>query len=151
MCHGRGLGRGGAIGLGGKEAVFGNGDRNDEVRERLEHGGGQRAWAFIVDCKQRFQSGNFGVDPLKQVDHVRLMLRVEPENGAPFEATVRASFTHHRPRAGGSIGVIFDPGDHSKLAIYPQWAYTADSVGGPRTREMIAAFLGHQIPDAPSA
>ena len=137
--------------MGSKQAVIGNSDKNDKVRERLEHGEGQRAWAFIVDCKQRFQSGNFEVHPSKQIDHVKLTLRVEPENGAPFEATVKASFTHHRPRTGGSIGVIFDPSDHSKLAIYPQWAYTADSVDRPRTREMIAAFLGHQIPDAPSA
>jgi hypothetical protein len=75
------------------------------------------------------------------VEHAKLTLRVEPEGDAPFEATVRASFSHHRPRKGGSIGVIFDPRDRSKLAICPEWAFSPESGGKPRTQEMIAAFL----------
>jgi hypothetical protein len=121
--------------------VFGS-DRNKKVRERLEHGAGQRAWAVILDLKRTYQSGNFEVHPEKQIDHAELTLRVEPQDGVPFEATVKASFTHHMPRTGGSIGVIFDPRDHSKLAICPEWAFDAESVGRARTQEMITAFLG---------
>jgi len=79
--------------------------------------------------------------PKDMTEHAKLTLRVEPDGQAPFEATVHASFSHHSPRAGGSIGVIFDPRDHSKLAICPEWAFAPESVGKPRTLEMIAAFL----------
>jgi hypothetical protein len=125
--------------------VFGNksnSGRNDKVREQLERGGGQRAWAVILDYQSRYGSGRYSVVPTNMVDHAKLTLRVEPEGHAPFEATVRASFSHHRPRTGGSIGVIFDLHDRSKLAIYPEWAFSPESVGKPRTQEMIAAFLG---------
>jgi hypothetical protein len=125
--------------------VFGNksnNGRNDKVREQLEHGGGLRAWAVILDYRSRYGSGSYSVVPKDMVEHAKLTLRVEPEGHAPFEATVRASFSHHRPRAGGSIGVIFDPHDRSKLAICPEWAFSPESVGKPRTQEMIAAFLG---------
>jgi hypothetical protein len=133
--------------------MFGNKDdaRNNKVREQLERGGGLRAWALILDYKSRYQTGAYSVVPKNQVDHATLTLRVEPENDAPFEAKVGASSARHRPSKGGSIGVIFDPGDHSKLAIYPQWAFSPGSAGRARTQEMIAAFLGRQadIPDAP--
>lgn len=115
---------------------------NDKVREQLDRSGGQRAWAVILDYHSRYGSGRYsGVVPKDMVDHAKLTLRVEPEGEAPFEATVRASFPNHSPRAGGSIGVIFDPRDRSKLAICPEWAYGPESAGKPRTQEMIAAFL----------
>ena len=118
-----------------------NSGRNDKVRQQLEQGGGQRAWAFILDYHSRYGTGRYSVVPKDMTDHATLTLRVEPEGQAPFEATVRASFSHHKPRAGGSIGVIFDPRDHSKLAVCPEWAFAPESVGKPRTQEMIAAFL----------
>jgi hypothetical protein len=124
--------------------VFGgknNSGRNDKVREQLENGGGQRAWAVILDYQSRYGTGRYSVVPKDMTEHAKLTLRVEPDGQAPFEATVHASFSHHSPRAGGSIGVIFDPRDHSKLAICPEWAFAPESVGKPRTLEMIAAFL----------
>jgi hypothetical protein len=133
--------------------MFGSKDdaRNSKVRDQLERSGGRRAWALILDCKSRYQTGAYSVVPTNQADHVTLTLRVEPENDAPFQTTARAVFSTHRPRRGGSIGVIFDPADHSKLAVYPQWAFSPESAGRPRTQEMIAAFLERQarIPDAP--
>jgi hypothetical protein len=124
--------------------VFGDkssSSRNDKVREQLEQGSGQRAWAVILDYQSRYGSGRYSVVPDNMVDHAKLTLRVEPHGQEPFEATVRASFAHHSPRTGGSIGVIFDPGDRSKLAVCPEWAFAPESVGKPRTQEMIAAFL----------
>jgi hypothetical protein len=119
-----------------------DGGKNDKVREQLEHGGGRRAWAVILDYQSRFGSGRYaGTVPRDLVDHAKLSLRVEPAGEAPFEAIVRASFAHHSPRTGGSIGVIFDPRDRSKLAICPEWMYAPESAGKPRTQEMIAAFL----------
>jgi hypothetical protein len=116
-------------------------DKNDKVRQQLEHDGGQRAWAVILDYHSRYGTGRYSVVPKDMVDHAKLTLRVEPEGQAPFEATAQASFAHHFPRSGGSIGVIFDPRDPSKIAICPEWSFAPESVGKPRTLEMIAAFL----------
>jgi hypothetical protein len=124
--------------------VFGDksdGGGNDKLREQLEHGSGQRAWAVILDYQSRYGSGRYSVVPRDMVDHAKLTLRVEPEGQVPFEATVNASFAHHSPRTGGSIGVIFDPSDRSKLAVCREWSFGPESVGKPRTQEMIAAFL----------
>ena len=118
-----------------------NGGKNDKVREQLERDGGQRAWAVILDYHSRFGTGRYSVVPKDMVEHATLTLRVEPEGQAPFEATVHANFSNHRPRTGGSIGVVFDPRDRSKLAICPEWVYAPESAGKPRTQEMIAAFL----------
>ncbi len=116
--------------------MFGNKDhdRNKKVREQLEHGGGQRAWAVILDYKSRYQTGKYAVVPQNQVDHATLTLRVEPDNDAPFQATVRASFASHWPRKDGSIGVIFDPRDHSKLAICPEWIISPETAAVPGHR-----------------
>lgn len=118
-----------------------NNGRNDKVREQLENGGGQRAWAVILDYQSRYGTGRYSVVPQNMVDHAKLTLRVEPAGQAPFETTVRASFSSRSPRTGGSIGVIFDPSDRSTLAICPEWAFSPESAGKPRTQEMIAAFL----------
>lgn len=120
----------------------GKGGKNNKVREQLERAGGHRAWAVILEYKSSYASGSYSVVPKDMVEHAKLTLRVEPDGEAPFEATVRASFASHRPRSGGSIGVIFDRNDHSKLAVCPEWAFAPESVGKPRTQEMIAAFLG---------
>jgi hypothetical protein len=124
--------------------VFGkkHDDSNTQLRERLEHGGGQRAWAVVLDYKSRYQTGRYAVVPVNQIDHATLTLRVEPEGDAPFETTVRATFARHAPHKNGSIGVIFDPSDHSKLAVCPEWVFSPDSVNSVRRQEMIAAFLG---------
>jgi hypothetical protein len=119
----------------------GDGGRNDKLREQLEHGGGQKAWAVILNYKSRFGTGRYSVVPRDMVDHATLTLRVEPDGQPPFEASVRANFSRHAPRTGGSIGVIFDSHDRSKIAVCPEWAFGPESAGKPRTQEMIAAFL----------
>lgn len=125
------------------------GSKNEKIRERLEHSGGQRAWAVILDSKFSYSTGSYsGVVPKNMTGHYKVTLRVEPEDGAPFEAIVRAAFPHGTPREGGSIGVIFDPRHQSNLAIYPNWI-TSDREGS-RGREMIAAFLGHPMPPSQS-
>jgi hypothetical protein len=53
--------------------------------------------------------------------HQKLRLRVEPEGETPFESTVKQVFNDargfHIPEEGYSVGVIYDPDDHSKLVI----------------------------------
>jgi hypothetical protein len=116
-------------------------DKNHKLREQLEHGGGQRAWAVVLECKFSYSTGGgAGYTPKNLTEHYKLTLRVQPENYAPFEATVRATGTGGR-RTGDSIGVIFDPGNHSKLAVYPEWAFASWEADKPRVQEAIAAFL----------
>jgi hypothetical protein len=130
--------------------VFGRKPRNSKVREQLELGGGQRAWSVVLNYKFSYSSGKGYAghpDAGGQIEHGRLTLRVEPENGSPFEATVKAAFGPGQgtPRTDGRIGVIFDPDDHSRLAVYTQWAFQPWEADKARTQEMIAAFLAGQV------
>jgi hypothetical protein len=94
------------------------------VRELKEHGG-KHAWATVLESKQQWsstggwnkvpgQAGSFTI-------HQKLKLRVEPEGEPPFETTVDQVFsdTHgpHIPQEGWSVTVIYDPNNHSKVAI----------------------------------
>ena len=130
--------------------MFGIKGSNKKVREQLELGGGQRAWSVVLYYKFSYSSGKRYAghpDGGGQIEHGRLTLRVEPENGSPFEATVKAAFGpgQGRPFTNGSIGVIFDPGDHSRLAVYPEWYISPHGARNSRTQEMIAAFLAGQV------
>ena len=55
------------------------------------------------------------------VTRSRLALRVEPEDGEPFEVTVRVAFQTPESRAavkvGGSVPVRFDPDDRSRVVV----------------------------------
>ena len=94
------------------------------VRELNEHGG-KHAWATVLESKQQWsstggwnkvpgQAGSFTI-------HQKLKLHVEPEGEPPFETTVEQVFndTHgaHIPQEGWSVTVIYDPNNHSKVAI----------------------------------
>jgi hypothetical protein len=94
------------------------------VRKLMEHGGRQ-AWATVLESNQQWanaggrnktagQAGSFTI-------HQKLKLRVEPDGEPPFETTVEQVFNDahgpHIPQEGWSVTVIYDPNDHSKVAI----------------------------------
>ena len=49
--------------------------------------------------------------------HMQVMLQVDPEGQPTFEVTFKQAFSSHTPRPGGRAKVIFDPADHSKIAV----------------------------------
>ena len=91
-----------------------------ELERTLSEQGGVVAPATILEAKLRFTSGsNYENGPYTVGDHAHMTVkvRVEPEGEPPFEAKIKQTFVHHRPRPGWRAEVIYDPNDRSKIAI----------------------------------
>jgi len=89
-------------------------------RKLNEQGGGTVAWATVVSAKGQWaSSSNTGVSAFsaKVTDHMKVTLNVEPEGQPAFEATVHQAFSGATPVDGWQVKVIYDPDDHSKIAI----------------------------------
>jgi hypothetical protein len=91
------------------------------LEHKLREDGGTVAWATIVAVDKKWSSARGGDSgfgaPSQVTDHVRVTLNVEPDGEAPFQATFRQAFPDHTPRIGGHAKVIYDPADHSRIAI----------------------------------
>jgi hypothetical protein len=110
------------VDVGGGARVFGH---NKHLEEKLRAGGGVSAWATVLESEQQWASTG-GVNKVagqagSMTIHQRIKLRVEPEGEPSFEGEVKQVFndTHgmHIPQEGYSVGVLYDPKDHSKLVI----------------------------------
>ena len=65
----------------------------------------------------------------------KLDLRVKPEGSEPFDARVKARFPQYGgPRAGTTVPVLFDPGDHSKIVLDSSPEGWADAAIGAATQ-----------------
>jgi hypothetical protein len=123
-----------------------------KLEQQLSQEGGSVAWATIVDVGAEFDTAR--VDGFNQVtsrtDHVKVTVTVQPDNGAPFEASFRQAFTGLRPFKGWQCKVIYDPNDRSRIAVLE------DSIAPPgidhakaehaaemRSEAMAAAASGH--------
>lgn len=100
------------------------------LEKKLRQGNGRAASATVLDIKKG-RSINWTVkDPnvtsggmtetvgTASKDHYKL--RVEPDGEPPFEAEVvirEDQFMAFAPKVGSKIQVLFDPDDHSKLAV----------------------------------
>jgi hypothetical protein len=90
-----------------------------KLEKELMAGGGTVAWATVLEGKETWSSasGNsYGV-PTGITDHMRLKLRVEPDSEPPFEAEFSQAFKGSVPFAGWQCKVVFDPADHSRIAV----------------------------------
>src|SRR4051794_19462256 len=95
-------------------------------KKRLEHKlseqGGTVAWATIISADEKWKTTRggdtgFGAPAKGITRHMKVTLMVEPESEPAFEATVNQAFPGHMPRTGGRAQVIYDPDDHSKIAV----------------------------------
>jgi hypothetical protein len=98
---------------------------NERLARKLKEKGGVRASATVLESEKEWAStGGVNVSSGQagsMTIHQKLRLRVEPDGEPPFETTVKQVFNDSYgwqvPREGYSVGVIYDPGDHSKLVI----------------------------------
>jgi Short C-terminal domain len=84
--------------------------------EELRASGGKPARAMITNAKSgRKLKG----DPSQIV--WKVTLRVTPDDAGPFDATLQVPFPASKggPSLGSLIGVVYDPHNHSKLAVDP--------------------------------
>ncbi len=100
--------------------MFGSANR---LEKKLREGGGKTAPAQITATKKGKVAISTGGDAAQQAAsaHVnwKLTLRVTPDNEAPFEAEVKEPYPEMGggPSVGDTIGVLYDPNDHSKLVV----------------------------------
>lgn len=97
--------------------MFGNKKR---LERKLSEQGGAVAWATVISAENEWDSAtNTGVSPLstRVTEHMKVTLKVEPDGEPAFEATFHQAFAGLSPRNGCTAKVIYDPEDHSKIAI----------------------------------
>jgi hypothetical protein len=97
--------------------VFGK--RRDPA-EKLGVEGGVTAWATVIRARTRWTSGtNYENGPYTVGNnrHMTVELRVEPEGEEPFETKLRQTFHGKAPMEGFQAKVVYDPADHSRIAI----------------------------------
>jgi hypothetical protein len=100
--------------------MFGSDKR---LEKNLRESGGKTAPAEITATKKGMMAISSGGDAaqLAASAHVnwKLTLRVTPDNETPFEAEVKEPYPEMGggPSVGDTIGVLYDPNDHSKLVV----------------------------------
>jgi hypothetical protein len=97
--------------------MFGNRKR---LVSKLEGEGGVVAWATVIEAGTGWTSGtNSENGPWTVGDHkhMTVKLRVEPDDEPAFEVKFHQTFGGMYPIAGFQVKVIYDPQDHSRIAI----------------------------------
>lgn len=100
--------------------MFGSAER---LEQKLREGGGKTAPAQVTAAKKGKFAISTGNDAAQQVAsaHVnwKLTLRVTPDNEASFAAEVTEPYPElgSRPAVGDTVGVLYDPDDHSKVVV----------------------------------
>jgi hypothetical protein len=100
--------------------MFGGAER---LEKKLRDGGGKTAPAQITEAKPGHMAISSGGDAAQQVAsaHVnwKLTLRVTPDGEAAFDAEVKEPYPEMGggPSVGSTVGVLYDPNDHSKLVV----------------------------------
>lgn len=90
-----------------------------ELRRRLEKHG-LRAAAEVVSAKQTHVSITSGNPNLVSNTTIewKLTVRITPPGAQPFDAEVDADFPQlGGPSVGGTVRVLYDPADHSKVVV----------------------------------
>jgi hypothetical protein len=94
--------------------------RRKHQAEDLAKEGSATAWATVLHARTRWTSGTNsenGPYTLGNNRHMTIELRVEPESEEPFVAKFRQTFPGKYPLEGFQAKVIYDPRDHSRIAI----------------------------------
>jgi Short C-terminal domain len=97
--------------------MFGN---KKGLEEKLGAQGGTVAWATVIEAHTQYTSGtNYENGPYTVGDHnhMKVTLEVQPEGEPAFEATFHQTFVGRSPIKGFQAKVIYDPNDHSEIAI----------------------------------
>jgi hypothetical protein len=95
--------------------VFGRDSLEKKLREH-----GKRASAEVLEAEQSGVGITEGNPAFAGATEVvwKLKLEVRPEGEQPFPAEIEARFPQYGgPRKGLVLGVLYDPGDHSKVVV----------------------------------
>lgn len=118
----------------------------DRLEKKLRNGGGKTASAQITSAKPGRFAISSGGDAAQQVAsaHVNwtLKLQVTPDGEAPFDAVVKEPYPEMGggPSVGTTIGVLYDPNDHTKVVVDHSAVGEATMVAGQMTPTAKAAM-----------
>jgi hypothetical protein len=123
------------------------------LEEKLLANGGTVAWAMVLEGKEKWTSasGTNTYMPNKITSHMRVKLRVEPEGEPAFEADFSQAFSGSVPFTGWQCKVVYDPADHSKIAVLedsvtpPGISHDKAERGAQRRAEMMQAVQSGNI------
>jgi hypothetical protein len=133
--------------------MFGGAER---LEKKLRDGGGKTAPAQITEAKPGHMAISSGGDAAQQVAsaHVnwRLKLRVTPDGEAAFDAEVKEPYPEMGggPSVGSTVGVLYDPNDHSKLVVDHSAAGQATMLAGsmsPTAKAQMESMGGEPAED----
>jgi hypothetical protein len=94
--------------------MFGN---KEKLVEQLQESGGKVAWATVLEATEEWQSTTSSFSSYSVTDHVKLSLRVEPDDESPFETSFHQAFPGTVAMQGWQCRVIYDPSDHERIAV----------------------------------
>src|SRR5271157_1529403 len=99
--------------------MFGSADR---LEQELRDGGGRSAPAEVTEAKAGRFATSHGNTVAEQMESStvtwKLKLRVTPDGDVPFDAAFKAPFPQlSGPSVGETLTVLYDPSDHSKIAV----------------------------------
>lgn len=123
------------------------------LEKTLMENGGTVAWATVLDGKEKWStaSGSGFYAPSKVTEHMRVKLRVEPEGETPFEADFSQAFSGGVPFTGWQCKVVYDPADHSRIAVMegsiapPGVTHEQAERSSAQRAEMVAAVKSGKI------
>ena len=98
------------------DKILGN---KKKLEQQLTQEGGTVAWATFTDVGAGWSSASMnGFNQVtSQTDHDKVTVSVQPDNGEPFVASFRQAFSGMSPMKGWQCKVIYDPKDHSRIAV----------------------------------
>jgi Short C-terminal domain len=128
--------------------MFGN---KKKLVEQLSAEGGKVAWATVLQSTDQWRSSmSSSMQAMASMtDHVKVKLRVQPEGEPPFEAEFHQAFPGNWPMQGWQCEVIYDPNDHSRIAVLENRIFppgidhdSAERAGAMRDQAMAALRSG---------
>ncbi len=127
--------------------MFGN---KKGLERKLSEHGGVTAWATIISAETLWTSqgatNSADIYAPGSTHHMKVRVKVEPEREPAFEATFKQTFPNEIAHNGWRAMVIYDPNDHSKIAIQedqiflPTEPNAARPAGAPTAAEQILAM-----------
>jgi hypothetical protein len=96
---------------------------SDQLEDELRAAGAPTVPAEILSAKEgrfQFTRGASAADQVANATSTwKVQLHVMPEGDAPFEVEIKQGFakTGSGPKVGSTIGVLYDPNDHTRVAI----------------------------------
>lgn len=118
--------------------------KTKKLEQELSERGGVVASGAVISAQTLWTSGsNYDNGPytIGSNKHVKVKLRVEPEGEPVFEAAFKQTFSGRAPMEREPVKVIYDPENHSRIAITALLGFAPNLDERRRDREELVAKI----------